>query len=171
MKTNKTREVFFKIWRFFSRGKGAGTNNSQSFLELASRKQMKGNPQLKIAEKYQKQTEKQRAPQENLRSENLFCDTGQYRKRAAICNNLLKGGSEMELVRERNSAAKKDDPKRIAETTWLHPPDTEISYFFDLAKILEENSSLELGEVKSITLEESYRPEIFFGRFERKQEI
>lgn len=77
----------------------------------------------------------------------------------------------MELVRECNSDAERDDPNRIVGTTLLHPPDTKISCFFDLAKILEESSSLELGEMKSITLEESYRSEIFLGRFERKQEI
>ena len=80
-------------------------------------------------------------------------------------------GSENSLVAEEcNSDARKDDPKRIAETTWLHPPDTEISRFFDLAKILEANSSSELGEIKSITLEESFRPEIFLeGSKENKR--
>jgi hypothetical protein len=160
MKTNKTREIFFKMWRFFSGGKREASNNPQPFLELASGKQMKGNPQLKIAEKYQKQGERQRPLQDNLRSAKLFCDTGKKQKGAAICHKLLKQGSEMELVRERNSGAKKDDHDRIVETPLLHPPDTEIC-FFDLAKILEANNSLELGEIKSITIEESYRSEIF----------
>jgi hypothetical protein len=170
MKTNKTREIFFKMLRFFSGGKREASNNPQPFLEPASGKQMKGNPQLKIAEKYQKQGERQRPLQDNLRSAKLFCDTGRNQRGAAICHKLLKQGSEMELVRECNSDAKKDDHNRIVETTLLHPPDTEISCFFDLAKILEANSSSELGEIKSITLEESYRPEIFLeGSKENKR--
>jgi hypothetical protein len=95
---------------------------------------MRENLQIKIKEIYQKQGEKQRPRLETLRSERLFCDTGQYHKGAAICNKLLKQGSEKER---------------------------EISCFFDLAKILEANWSLELGEIKSITIEESYRSEIF----------
>jgi len=157
------------MWRFFSRAKGKVSNNPQSFLQLANENQMKENPQLKIAEKYQKQGEKQRPRQENLRSAKLFCDTGKKQKGAAICPKLLKQGSEMELMRECNSDANKDDHNRIVKAPMLLLPDTEISRFFDLAKILEANSSLELGEIRSITIEESYRPEIFLE--ERKQEI
>jgi hypothetical protein len=161
MKTNKTREIFFKMWRFFSGGEREASNNPQPFLELASRRQMKGNPQLKIAAKDQKQGEKHRPLQDNLRPAKLFCGTWKNQKGATICHKLLKQGSEMEPVRERNSDEKKDDHKRIAETTLLHPSDTEIC-FFDLAKILEANNPLEFGEIKSITIEESYRSETFW---------
>jgi len=149
------------MWRFFSRAKRKASNNPPSFLEPANRNQMKGNPQLKIAEIYQKQGEKQRPLQENLRSAKLLCNTGKKQKGAAICHKLLKQGSEVELVRECNSDANNDDHNRIVKAPLLHPPNTEISCFFDLAKILEANSSLELGEIRSITIEESYRPEIF----------
>lgn len=228
MKTDKTNPIFPKIWRFFGRGKGKASNGLQFSLELASRNPMNGNPYLKIAEKYQKQGQERKALQEYLRAAELFCDTGQYNRGAAIYKSLLKEGYEVGLVRVKLSDAYgkkrlKDQtltpyPKpycshkttelemrdkgleiqdsrdksnsykftlnekcnlnkdlenrdRIGGSVSVHSPEEKISSLFDLAKILEDNSSLELGESKSITVEEIYGPGLVFKEFERNKEF
>jgi tetratricopeptide (TPR) repeat protein len=99
MKTNKNKASFFKIWRFFARGKRKTSSSLQPFLDLAGRNPMDGNPHLKIAEIYQRQGEKQKALREYLRAAELFCDTGHYHKGVAIYKKLLKEGLEMKLVK------------------------------------------------------------------------
>jgi hypothetical protein len=206
MKKDKSKAIFFKIWRFFGRGKRKGSSDLLFSLELASSDPMNGNPPRKIAQIYQKQGQEQKAIQEYLPAAEQFCDTGQYHKGVAIYKKLQKEGSEMDLVRVKLSAVcgkmelkdkgletqdsiKKsnshklalnekcnlnpgaDDQNRIGEATLVHSPETKISFFFDLAKILEDNSSVELGKSKSITIKEIYGPGIVFKEFEKNREF
>jgi hypothetical protein len=183
---DKSKAIFFKIWRFFGNGKRKESNGLQFSLELASINPMNGNPHLKVAQ-----------IQEHMTAAELFRHNEQYHKGVTINKKLLKEGSEMDLGRVKLSAAfgkmelkDKDleiqdsmeksnshklglnekcnlnpgvgDQNRIGEATLVHSSETKISFFFDLAKILEDNSSVELGKNKSITIKEIHGPGIVF---------
>jgi hypothetical protein len=206
MKKDKSKAIFFKIWRFLGRGKRKGSSDLQFALELASIGPMNGNPPRKIAQIYQKQGQEQKAFQEYLTAAELLCDAGQYHEGVTICKKLQKEGSEMDLVRVKLKAACKkmelrdkgleiqcsmeksyphklglnekcnlnpgtDDQNRIGEATLVHSPETKISFFFDLAKKLEDYSSVELGKSKSITIKEIDGPGIVFKEFEKNREF
>jgi hypothetical protein len=53
----------------------------------------------------------------------------------------------------------------------IHPPEAKNTPFFDLAKILEDNTSSEMGEGKSITIHEIYGPGMVFKEFEKNREF
>jgi hypothetical protein len=62
------------------------------------------------------------------------------------------------------------DRDRI-RATLIHPPEAKNTPFFDLAKILEDDTSSEMGEGKSITIQEIYGPGMVFKEFEKNREF
>jgi hypothetical protein len=81
-------------------------------------------------------------------------DTGQKNR-----DSMDKSSSHISTLNEKyNLNTDLKDRDRIGEATLIHPPESKISRFFDLAKVLEEKGSLELGEIKSITIEEILEP-------------
>jgi hypothetical protein len=50
MKTDKTKEIFFRIWRSFGKEKGEASSGLQSSPELATNNRLNGNPRPKIAQ-------------------------------------------------------------------------------------------------------------------------
>ncbi len=98
MKRRRTRGFLAQISLFFRSGKEKSSRDLQPFLELVSREPMNANAHLRMAEIYDKQGEKKKARSEYLRAAEIFCDSEQYNKGAAIYSKMLQEEPSLEFV-------------------------------------------------------------------------
>lgn len=99
MKRHKTGGFLARISLFLRRGKKKSSENPQPFLDLVNRAPMNANAHLKMAEVYEKHGEKKKARSEYLRAAEIFCDSEQYNKGAAIYSKILLQEPELEFVK------------------------------------------------------------------------
>ncbi len=98
MENNKTKGLLSQIGLLFQREEKKSERNLKPFLGKANREMMNANAHLKRAELFEKNKERKNARLEYLKAAEIFCNTEQYKKGAAIYSKILQQEPDLEFV-------------------------------------------------------------------------
>jgi hypothetical protein len=156
MITDKTKEIFLRIWRSFGKEKRKASSGLHSSLELATNNRIYGNPRLKMAQN------------------KTYCShttLGLHGKGLKVQDSMDKSPSHKFPLNENCNLNPDFKNRDRIGATLIHPFEAKDTPFFDLAKILEDDTPSELGEGKSITIQEIYGAGMVFKEFEKNREF